>query len=606
MKKIIIPILAAALIFTGCTQQETTVQLEKPANIEVSSFNTEKTKINVKRRDYISSITVDNMLSQSRLSALKTAGINAGVRTVEENTDSTLNITLALTNNKGRTLLLPVTAMLDYYNSYGDIFHGEKLYWGSLNVQDDEIILTTLNDIYIIDAGKLKLKETVFDTGSLTDSDFYLGDTIKKDNEYITCFYKLKGDKNGFLIFNSDGSLKQLVETDYNFLARNFKPSENEPYFLDLDTKTELFFIDKEETLLAEKEEHGGVYVYNMQTGEFLYYRNKFNAPVDSGRIALISMEQPHSLENCGEIAIQYDENGNITDSFLTSVELHYSFDEPYYLESENLTLEITETADKIYTIYHPHAAQQLMIDFNSQTAQAEYIYDQRWNYEVWETSADGNFSIVTGSRHGGGDVVYEANVLMENSTGKMKYIGETGGMYGGRNETGFFQNGDVYLYDYDAFNIFDTDMDNHNPVWQLTDYFTLGDNIAEGVGYRYLLAARRDPQDKSVSIIYFDYPELEDGESPYIDYEKDDMQLKATYHFARVSADGKIDFDYDTGVNVLLSHNLIQVSIYPESNGNMHFYGWSQSQQYIWFEGSINPQTGAYTPIKEFKNPNM
>ncbi|MBQ7006775.1 MAG: hypothetical protein IJN59_02980, partial [Oscillospiraceae bacterium] len=110
----------------------------------------------------------------------------------------------------------------------------------------------------------------------------------------------------------------------------------------------------------------------------------------------------------------------------------------------------------------------------------------------------------------------------------------------------------------------------------------------------------------KSVSIIYFDYPDVESGIDAYIDYEKDDMKLKATYHFARISADGKVDFDYDTGVNALLSHNLIQVSIYPENNGNMHFYGWSQSHQYIWFEGSINPQTGAYTPIKEFDNPNM
>ena len=606
MKKLIISLLAITLLFTACSQQQTTAQLAKPINIEVNSFSTEKTAENVKRSEYISSITVDNMLSQNRLSALKTAGIDVQITNVEENTDTTLTVTLALTNSKGRTLLLPVTAMLDYYNSYGDIFHGEKLYWGSLDVQDDEIILTTLNDIYIVDAGKLKLKETVFDTGSLTDSDFYLGDTIKKDDEYITCFYKLKGDKNGFLIFNSDGSLKQFVETDYNFLARNFKPSENEPYFLDLDAKTELFFIDKEQTLLAERDEYGGSYVCNLQTGEFFYYRTKLNEAVDGGRIALITMEPPRSMKDSWEIAIQYDENGNITDSFLTSVELHYSFDEPYYLESENLTLEITETADKIYTIYHPHAAQQLMIDFNSQTAQAEYIYDQRWNYEVWETSADGNFSIVTGSRHGGGDVVYEANVLMENSTGKMKYIGETGGMYGGRNETGFFQNGDVYLYDYDAFNIYDTDMDNPDPVWQLTDYFTLGDNIAEGVGYRYLMAARRDPQDKSVSIIYFDYPDVESGIDAYIDYEKDDMKLKATYHFARISADGKIDFDYDTGVNVLLSHNFIQVSIYPENNGNMHFYGWSQSHQYIWFEGSINPQTGAYTPIKEFDNSNM
>lgn len=603
MKKLIIFILATTLLFTACSQRETTAQLEKPAKIEVSSFTNEKTATNEKRSEFISSITVGNMLSENRLSVLKAAGFDVGITNVEENADSTLTITLSVTNGKGRTLLLPVTAMLDY-NSYGDGFHGEKLYWGSINVQDNELVLTTLNAVYLVDTGKMKLKETVFDTGSLSDSKFYLGDTIKKDDDYITCFYVPEAD-NGFLVFNPDGSLKQLVETDYNFFGRTSNPSEYEPYALELDAKTELFFINKEETLIAERDDFGGSYACDLQTGDFVYYRKKLNAAVDGGRVALISMEQPRTLEDCGQVAILYDENGRITDSFLTSVKLHYSFDEPYYLESENLSLEISETANKVYTIYHPYAAQQLVLDFNTQTAQAEYIYDQRWNYEVWETSADGKFSIVTGSRYGVGDVSYEANVLLENSTGKMKYIGETGGMYGGRNETGFFQNGDVYFYDYDAFNIFDTDMEKAEPIWQLTDYFPLGDNVASGVSYRYLMAARRDPQDKSVSIIYFDYPYAEDSRSAYIDYEKDDMQLKATYHFARISADGKVEYDYDTGVNVLLGFNLIQVSIYPENNGNMHFYGWSQSHQYIWFEGSINPYTGVYTPIKEFDNTN-
>ena len=605
MKKLIISLLAITLLFTACTQKETTVQLEKPIYIAENVFLAGGEYTEELRSDYIASVSAKDMLSENRLSALKQAGIELSVIKTEENTDSTLLITLQLKNSKGYILNLPITAMLDF-ETYGDGFESVKLYWGSLNLQDDELILTTINDIHIIDINKMTIKDTDFEIYGINNGDYYFGDTIKRGEEYITCCYGEMEDKNRLLVFNSDGSFKQLIETDYNFYGRMSSTSFRIPYALDLDAKTELFFIDKEQTLLAEKDEYGGSYVCNLQTGEFFYYRTKLNEAVDGGRIALITMEYPRTVEDCGAVAILYDEKGNITDSFLTSVKLHYSFDEPYYLESKNLTLEIAQTAEKVYTVYHPHAAQQVVLNFNIQTVQAEYIYDQRWSYDVRETSADGDFSIVTGGLYGGGDVSYEANVLMENSTGKMKYIGETGGMYGGRNETGFFQNGDVYLYDYDAFNIYDTDMNNPDPVWQLTDYFTLGDNIAEGVGYRYLMAARRDPQDKSVSIIYFDYPDVESRKDAYIDYEKDDMKLKATYHFARISADGKIDFDYDTGVNVLLSHNLIQVSIYPENNGNMHFYGWSQSHQYIWFEGSINPQTGAYTPIKEFDNPNM
>ena len=605
MKKIIIPLLATALLFTGCTQKETTAQLEKPIYIAENVFLAGGEYTEELRSDYIASVSAKDMLSENRLSALKEAGIELNVIKTEENSDSTLQITLQIKNSKGFVLNLPITAMLDF-ETYGDGFESVKLYWGSINLLDDELILTTINDIQLIDVKKMTVKEKVFEIYGINNGDYYFGDTIKRGDEYIVCCYGEMEDKNRLLVFNSDGSFKQLIETDYNFYGRTLSTSFRIPYALDLDAKTELFFIDKEQKLLAEKDEYGGSYVCNLQTGEFFYYRTKLNEAVDGGRIALINMVEPHTGKECGKVAILYNDNGQITDSFLTNAELHYAFGTKEYFEYNNLTLDITETDDKVYTIYNPYVAQQLVLDFNTETAQTEYIYDQRWSYDVKETSADGEFSIITGGHYGGGDVSHEANVLMDNSTGKMKYIGETGGMYGGRNETGFFQNGDVYLYDYDAFNIFDRDMENSEPIWKITDYFTLGDNIAEGVGYRYLLAARRDPQDKSVSIIYFDYPDVESGIDAYIDYEKDDMKLKATYHFARVSADGKTEFDYDTGVNVLLSHNLIQVSIYPESNGNMHFYGWSQSHQYIWFEGSINPQTGVYTPIKEFDNPNM
>lgn len=161
MKKLIISLLATALLFTSCGQRQTTAQLKKPANIEINSFSADKTAENVKRREFISSIAVEDMLSETRLYTLKAAGIDVQITNVEENADSTLTVTISLTNSAGRTLLLPVTAMLDY-NSYGDGFHGEKLYWGSLNVRDNEAILTTLNDVYIVDIGKMKLKKNHF------------------------------------------------------------------------------------------------------------------------------------------------------------------------------------------------------------------------------------------------------------------------------------------------------------------------------------------------------------------------------------------------------------------------------------------------------------
>ncbi len=606
MKIQILPITLLLCMFflpaCGQIKSTDTASLEVPVHIADNSLISVTQQTEEKRSNFISSIIKEHLLPADRLTDLYRAGLEVEVISTEENADHTLLITIQIKNSNGRTLNLPVTAMLDY-NTYGDGFHSETLYWGSLNIAGDELILTTLNDIYVIDTDKLDLKDISFDTTPISNNNYYLGDTVKKGDDYITSFIKEPDSKNGLILFNSNGTIKQVIETDYRFLGRIFDHTDYEPYALDLDTHNQLFFIDKEQNLLADKDYYGGSYVCNLQTGEFIYYRNIFNVPVTDGSIQLISLETPSNLQKIGEIAVLYNTEGGIKDSFQTQVPLHPSFSEyyHYYMESKNLSLDITMTGQNVFTVYNPYCAQQIVLDFTSYTAQSDYIYDSRWDCKPVATSADEKYSIVTGSYYGGGDASFQANVLLERATGKMKYIGETGGMYGGDNETGFLKNGDVYFYDYDAFNIFDTDIANTEPIWRLTDYIPMGENTGKNISYRYLMAARRDPEDKSVSIVYFDYPDVEDTRNAYADYEKDDMLLNATYHFARISQNGHIEFDYDTGVNVLLGFNLIPVSIYPENNGNMHFYGWSNSHKYIWFEGSINTQTGQYSPIKEY-----
>lgn len=220
--------------------------------------------------------------------------------------------------------------------------------------------------------------------------------------------------------------------------------------------------------------------------------------------------------------------------------------------------------------------------------------------------SADSRYSLYNGEYHGGGDASYWKVWLMENATGRMKYIDEIGGMYGGGESAGFLQNNDVYVYSYDNFKIFDTNMNNTAPVWQMTDYLPVGENPAPGVQYRYLMAARRDPISKSVLALYFDMPHY-DGENYkdiYLDIEKDSWQLKSTYHVTLINPDGTIGYSRDTGVHALSDWGIRPVSMYMEGADVLHIYSWADSHSKILFEGRLNLTTGKYTSIKDFVRP--
>ena len=179
MKKLIISLLAITLLFTACGPKETTAQLEKPIYIAENVFLAGGEHTEELRSDYIASVSAKDMLSENRLSALKQAGVELSVIKTEENTDSTLLITLQLKNSKGHILNLPITVMLDF-ETYGDGFESVKLYWGSLNLQDDELILTTINDIHIIDINKMTIKDKDFEIYGINNGDYYFGDTIKR------------------------------------------------------------------------------------------------------------------------------------------------------------------------------------------------------------------------------------------------------------------------------------------------------------------------------------------------------------------------------------------------------------------------------------------
>ncbi len=591
-------VLACTLaLFTACSQRPATAQLAAPQKIADCSFISRQPGTAEKYKNYISSITSANMLSENRISVLQGNGITVKATQMAENEDGTLTVTLNIENRKGKSLDLPITAMVDF-ETYGDGFHGEKLYWGSLNTADDEIILTTLNDVYIIDKNTLKVKDTAFDMSAVNSGIYYLGDTVKKGDEYITCCYSETNDNNGLLIFNPDGSLKQYIETDRYFFGGRYDSRQNRAYALDLDAKTELYFIDSASTLLMDTDEYGtyGGYVCDLSTGEFLHCIYKFVTPLPDSDSTLKIIDNQRGTY----YASVFSPAGKVEDSFSFEASLHQSFGDTSVYGREEMPMTTEKTAQDTYVVYCPDSAQQLTLNFADRTAQAEYVYDSRWKYDFSETSPDGKFELVRGASHGGGDVSYSTYVLKELSTWKMKYIDEISGMYGGGEDAGFFKNGDVYSIAYDNFLVYDTDMDNLQPVFAMADNFQLGENFNGKGTNRYLVAARRNPEDFSYIAVYFDLQQSENYNDKFLNNDEDSSRLKGTYNVALLDRQGRLIKSYDTGEHRRWSYFGIEpVSIYMKNENELGIYSYFKSEENKATEGFINLDTGVYTKLK-------
>jgi len=71
----------------------------------------------------------------------------------------------------------------------------------------------------------------------------------------------------------------------------------------------------------------------------------------------------------------------------------------------------------------------------------------------------------------------------------------------------GFFQNGDVYIFDEpNGLKIFDTDMDNTDVIFDSQNNFPCGDNIDGNGTERYAFAIRRDPEKMDYIVIYGEF----------------------------------------------------------------------------------------------------
>ncbi len=176
--------------------------------------------------------------------------------------------------------------------------------------------------------------------------------------------------------------------------------------------------------------------------------------------------------------------------------------------------------------------------DFEKGTATVEFsptdknITDESYVID----SADGKYSICSFGGHGGGDIYYDLLSVRNNETKGHKYLGQTGGMYGGGSDFGFLKNNDIYIFGTSGLRIFDPE--TGEVKFDLDENFPLGYN-SETDSERGIITFRRDPNDFSFIVLYFEY---ENG------FEWDDNFLgSCNYKIGFLDPEGNLLESYDT-----------------------------------------------------------
>lgn len=240
-------------------------------------------------------------------------------------------------------------------------------------------------------------------------------------------------------------------------------------------------------------------------------------------------------------------ENGIIKESLLFHEEENININ--YDSESAPPSLEVFEDGKK--AVYKDdYFAMELTLDFENRSEKLEYnITDEHIDGRLNTiTSADGKYSLQSFGSHGGGDIMYSHISVRNNETGEHRYFGEIGGMYGGYNGIGFLKNSDIYRYD--MYNLEIVDPKTLEVKFDINDNFPLWYDEETDSGRR-LLTFRRNPEDFSYIVVYFEY---ENGIGWYdIDGNPTghDGIANCNYKIGFLDPEGKLVESYDTGYGI-------------------------------------------------------
>ncbi len=502
--------------------------------------------------------------------------IDVKVSNIRQIDNVNISFDATFTNTAGKNCTVPMGARLYYYmyNRDGEQF----IHWDDKTIFCDichysggQLIINRHNnpvykDVLVYDGKTMKAVKNNIDL-SVYNYDYVL-DIIKCDDGYA--FLYAGYGVEGFGLIDTKGQItKYPVEgrEDYSvFLTRNYYP-ENFKSSLNLHPNSGRYlkWLDEEQNYLIYKSYYdgSGSYVHSFDSDVTYYVKNIHDVEKDGCVVTLMVAEEIARFGRLEEglLVIRKDGDdekiavihGDLADVFIGS-----DYQEELLIDTGRLPSEITVTSTGM--------EQKITVDIDAGTMNIEYMpTESRLGYEI-QKSKDGNYSLWTGNRYGGGDVSYDQIILKNNQTGQLKYIDTIGGMYGGSEDTGFFSNGDVYTIALDEFKVFTTDMAQQEPAFEMSKNFPLGSGLGEDVYFRHLLSARRNPDDHSWIVLYNEGPE----NNVYIDGDSWGY-YNSTYKIGILDPQGNLTKVYDTGEYVK-SYAFNVIEMYMAGDNVIHF----------------------------------
>ncbi len=612
MKKLLISILAIymSLCLTACKDIFVDSQPEENLPGYTIENNTGVIELSQQQIDRlnnsISDITLQSIINREKLVMLEKAGIDIALSEVEKIDNDNIRLYFTLTKD-GKTLSLSSDGIMVYEPNtpnFGDESRiaNMDIYWGNISVSDTEIIFSTLNDIQLYSAETLEQLDKTFDF-SFADTEWYLLDTIACDKGYTAAIVSEKAQS--FAIFDTDCKLADkfdLKKADRFFSYLGYigldKMSNNHLQNIPvwLLSNVNLIWLDKQQTLLTVDFGSSDMHFIYDSANDMLYSGSicvdftQDNYGVQLIRTGIQGGPYGSYSDPIPWIALR-TENDKIVDCFtFTSEELDTTY-------AEN---EFSVKADELCSLVQVECTDNAIameISFINRTVTISRMADQLEPENEIATSATGEYTLYSAAGSGAGDVSYHQVILKNNVNGKTKYLDTIGGMYGGNSDAGFMSNGDAYILTTEYFKIFDMDMNNPDPVFTLGENFSFGSSIDDTVDNRVLLAARRDPVAYTYLAIYIEQPYYPDYKSQFFNDDEHDLRLKDTYKVGYFDFEGNLVREYDTGVNAVVAMGYAPVNMYLSQGNLLTFWSWFKHRDNVYTRGTLNLDTGVYTP---------
>ena len=569
MRKLLL-ILLAVLMLCSCDVQEEPV-LEEPVSPESSS--SEETGFS--QGDKIIQERVDKNIYEYEFrhnpwaEELSERGISVSIENREFTTKEKWEAELLLKNSE-KELSIPFSGI---YAFNGNIYYGTVLF-----PDEKTAVFCGNGKAVFFNTETLELWDFAPEFPDFEKENLWVnGAGINEKNGEIVLFvtpmnpFQTEEAITSILVFNGKG----ITESGFTVLRGTASSGEKKvPFFF---RNSSYFEYDGESFLRLGYEninlENGIVWEESgdLVTAENGIYRLE---------MAYTSPKQDIDIPG-GYLAVLY-KNGKAVNSMIFS---EPDFCDPNYSGTEEKPALIVKGDVAIFRF--PYFAMELTLDFKNQTHKLEYKPTEMNMSEDSAPirSADGKYTIYSFGFNGAGDIIGCHVAIRENETKKHFYLGEKGGMYGGYGEVGFLKNNDIYSYSLSELKIIDPK--TLEIKFDINKNFPLGYNKENDSG-RGLLTFRRNPEDFSYIVVYYEYEsEIQWGGA--------DVAQNCNYKIGFLDSEGNLLESYDTGCGILAgSFGICNVEMrYSEEELTVIAFG---DRGGVCFEGVFNMET------KEFK----